>query len=381
MPDEPAEFGKGYQKLVYHRIQSLRNYYEVSVVSIKPAKRSFDHIKNSKLEGLLHLTIEIGFITVLYNLILCILYLKPLQTALYNSPKLKKLLQSNEFDINVFYLSRSFIDLGECGGVKVIEFVDSMHKNFQSRLVHDKGLTRLLYRYEAFAAKNYERAIASKADLCTAVSNDDARNISDLVVSAPIGVDKTTSNSSFKNSNYITFSGKMDYGPNVDAALWFYNNVWKNRTKALSGYRFKILGSDPVDEIKSLMDNDPSVFVTGFVVSLIDELANSRISISPMRSGSGMQFKILEAMASGIPVITSKKGLGDIQAKPGEEILLAETAQEYQVLLTKLIQDTDFACALSSRGRNFIEENHSWETLNSNFIDRIETIVKENRVT
>lgn len=381
MPDEPVEFGKGYQKLAYHRIQSLRNFYDVTIVSIKPSKRCFDHLKKSKSEGLLHITLEIGLFTILCNLIMCILYLKPLQSALYTSPTLKKFLQIEKSDVNVFYLSRCFTDLGEYSGVTVLEFVDSMHKNFQSRLAYEKGLRRVLYRYEAFASKNYEKATSRKVDLSTSVSSDDAGYISDFVVTAPIGVNKIAENASFDTSKFITFSGKMDYGPNVEAVLWFYNNVWKMRTGALSGYYLKILGADPVDEIKLLMDKDPSVLVTGFVVSLIDELADSRVSISPMRSGSGMQFKILEAMAAGVPVITTKKGLGDIRAKPGEEILLADTALEYQALLTKLIEETEFARAVSNSGRNFIEENHTWENLNSDFVDLIETNINANSAT
>lgn len=380
MPDEPAEFGKGYQKLAYHRIQGLRNFYDVTIVSIKPSKRFFDHFKRSRSDGLLHITLEIGMFTILCNLIICILCVKPLQTAPYTSQKLKKFLHTDKSDINVFYLSRSFIDLDEFSGATVLEFVDSMHKNFQSRLAYEKGLRRILYKYEAFAAKNYETAISGKVDLCTSVSNDDAKYISEFVVTAPIGVNKIVSKASFDASKFITFSGKMDYGPNVEAVLWFYNNVWKKRTDALSGYQFKILGADPVDEIKLLMDKDPSVFVTGFVVSLFDELANSRVSISPMRSGSGMQFKILEAMAAGVPVITTKKGLGDIRAKPGEEILLADTASEYQFLLTKLIKETEFAYALSNSGRNFIEENHTWDTLNRDFIHLMEKTIDANSI-
>ncbi len=86
-----------------------------------------------------------------------------------------------------------------------------------------------------------------------------------------------------------------------------------------------------------------------------------------MQSGSGMQFKILEAMACGIPVVTSTLGLGDIKAVPGEEVLVCDSPGKFVESTLSLLRSNELRNRIGSAGLLYVQKNHSWDAINSKF--------------
>lgn len=93
-----------------------------------------------------------------------------------------------------------------------------------------------------------------------------------------------------------------------------------------------------------------------------DVLRKSQVSIAPMQSGSGMQYKILEAMASGVPVVTNSLGLGDIKAENEVEIMVRNDPTSFADAVLRCLNDEKLRNKLSGAASNFIEKNHSWES-------------------
>ena len=101
--------------------------------------------------------------------------------------------------------------------------------------------------------------------------------------------------------------------------------------------------------------------------SIEKEIANSFIAIAPMISGSGMQFKVLEAMAVGTPVICSRVGLGDIEAVDKKDVVIAESGEDYATEILNLISDSNSWSELSRNGRTFVSNKHNWTVINQEF--------------
>ena len=371
MPDEPAKFGKGYQVLAYYRVNALKRNYNLEIISISPSITFFNKIEHKYLNGVKVIKYYVGLPNIILNILCSFIAFKPLLSALYRSLSIKNYLLNSKSCCYIFYLSRAYVDINVSKSFTIVEFVDSMYKNFLGRSLRVKGLKSLLYIYEAYSSRRFESNIAKKVDLATAVSAEDAQIISKNVITAPIGVECINPKNKKIKSKYITFSGKMNYEPNKEAVIWFYKNVWLDLSKNLKNYKFKILGAHPPKELLELVQNDDSVIVTGYVKSLTTELSKSKISVAPMLSGSGMQFKILEAMSCSVPVITTPRGLGDIKARNGNEILIAETAEQFKLHIKNLIEDSEFSNKVTNNAIHFIENNHLWKNLNKSFYEKI----------
>ena len=133
-----------------------------------------------------------------------------------------------------------------------------------------------------------------------------------------------------------------------------------------------IVGSNPTASVKKLAENNESIIVKGYVESVSKEISKATVAIAPMQLGSGMQFKILEAMACGVPVVTTPMGLGDIAAKKNEAILVAEDPTEFSRHVINLIGDSTLNFKIGAAGYQYVKNYHDIEILNTKFLNEIE---------
>jgi glycosyltransferase involved in cell wall biosynthesis len=251
-----------------------------------------------------------------------------------------------------------------------IDFIDSMVLNFSRRKDRGGFFEKFIYSLELVRLKKFEVNLANMSRCSFVVSEFDRRAIgSDKIHVTPLGIDL---NHFFKrdvvtNDPVIVFSGNMSYQPNVDAVVWFLKNCWNKLKSENLNIRFIIAGSNPHSKILELSFGDSNILVTGRVVSIADVLRTAMIAVAPMQSGSGMQFKILEAMACGVPVITTTLGLGNINASVGDDLFVGDTPDEFVQTIIRLIEDFGLRQRVGESGHNFVFRSHSWSALNSIF--------------
>lgn len=156
------------------------------------------------------------------------------------------------------------------------------------------------------------------------------------------------------------FTGVMDYKPNIDAVLWFIDHAWVLIKTKYPQARFIVAGMNPTPAIQNL-SNTPGVEVTGFVEEILPYYHQSDYFVAPFTIARGVQNKILQAFACGLPVIASSMGAEGIECKNGEHILIAETADEYLSAIDKLESNPLLKANIRESALKLIHNQYSWD--------------------
>jgi polysaccharide biosynthesis protein PslH len=166
----------------------------------------------------------------------------------------------------------------------------------------------------------------------------------------------------------IVFSGKMSYHANVATALYLYQQImpliWQQQPEAT----LTIVGSKPPKSLQ-LLARDPRVEVTGYVSDMRPYIRRAEIMLSPMVYSVGIQNKVLEAMALGVPVVISAQAAGALGARPGRDLLVAGSTQEFADATLHLMNDASLRTSLGQFGRAYVEQHHDWHVLTSKLVE------------
>ena len=158
----------------------------------------------------------------------------------------------------------------------------------------------------------------------------------------------------------LVFVGVMNYYPNVDGVTWFCQEILPELQRRRPKTRLAIVGSHPTDEVRALAKL-PGVEVTGFVDDPRTWLARAAVSVAPLRIARGIQNKVLEAMAMGLPVVGTRSATQGVDGVAGRDYLVAESAGEQIEAVFGLLQDSERARGLGRAARAFVEEHYDWE--------------------
>ena len=373
--DIPNSQKKGYQVVAYNRLIYLANLgHSIKIICFESKNKSDKEAKILlEKKGIEVVSIKFNIVEAILNIISAFFFKElPFQCAFFKckkfSNKINKFVKNNKFDLIHIFSIRIMPNLSQYNCKLIIEMVDSLALNFNRRQKIARGIKKFFFGIEKKRLLQYEKVTANKSFHTIVVSEKDKKSInSNKVKVIPLGTQII--NKSRKQSLYpkIVFTGNMFYQPNIDAIQWFVRNCWNKVLKENSSVKLFIIGNNPKWSLKLLEKKYSSVFVTGRVNSMSDALSEATISIAPMQSGSGMQFKILEAMSLSVPVITTTIGLGDIKAQIDKEILVANKPDEFVFYINKLINDKFYNLSIGKEGQSYVLKNHNWNNLNQKF--------------
>jgi glycosyltransferase involved in cell wall biosynthesis len=151
----------------------------------------------------------------------------------------------------------------------------------------------------------------------------------------------------------------MGYPPNIDAARFIAEEIFPLVLKKFPKATLLLAGANPHAKVRELQSTN--ITVTGWLPDIRESYATSRIFIAPMRIGTGLQNKLLEAMAMELPCITSRLANQALGAKENKEILVGTTANDYANHIIRLLQDKNNAEILAENGHAFVKREFSWE--------------------
>lgn len=219
-------------------------------------------------------------------------------------------------------------------------------------------LKKLVLTLETFKLRRYEWKICRKFDRVLAVSREDEAALKLDCEVIPIGVDAvaTTPLQLQPGSKNLVSLGTMFYPPNVEAALWFGREVFPLILKREPTATYTIIGAKPPQSIYEMARTNPQIRVLGYVEDLRPALEDSAGLVVPLLSGGGMRVKILDALALGLPVVSTTVGAEGVQLEAGRTALLADRPEEFAQSCLELINVTGPGERLAQAGRQLALE-------------------------
>lgn len=227
--------------------------------------------------------------------------------------------------------------------------------------------------------KKFELAAMKKVDAVTAITEYDKNiylkylpNLKCFVSPAgteipePLDIDG-------KNNKLLAISS-WGWKPNIDGLEWFLSNVWPKLIKRYPNIEFDVAGSGLSEKFKNKYAHK-NIRYLGFVDDLEPLRQSASIFIAPLFSGSGMKLKIIEGMASGLPIITTRFGAEGIDIEDEVHYKEANSEKEFEAALIRLLENHEFRNALSVNAREVAKNKYSWEEITKHLITFLEKIV------
>ena len=222
------------------------------------------------------------------------------------------------------------------------------------------------YTYEGLKMLRAEKRLAKRFDLCTATTRAERETLDGYGTGAqtdwfPNGVDAgffSPADEPYEPET-ISFIGRMDYYPNQECMQRFCDEVWPLLRAERPQLKLLIVGADPSPEMRKLGER-PGVTVTGSVPDVRPFVRRSAVMVAPLAIARGTQNKILEAMAMGVPVVTSTIAAGGVDAVPGEHLLVADTPQQVAAAVLRLVGDAAERARFAAAGRARVLSHHDW---------------------
>lgn len=159
----------------------------------------------------------------------------------------------------------------------------------------------------------------------------------------------------------LVMTGNMSDGPNSDGADWFVRRIWPRIRSKISGASLELVGRDPSDQVKALSAHN-GVSVTGPVPDVRPHLIRAAVSIAPLRFGTGTRLKILEAMAAGLPVVSTTVGAEGLDFTPGRDLVLADRPSAFADACIRMLTDSAHRFAIAAAGRSAVQK-YDWGTI------------------
>lgn len=168
----------------------------------------------------------------------------------------------------------------------------------------------------------------------------------------------------------VVFLGAMNYQPNEDAVLFFVELVLPILRQRIPDARFVIAGKSPSAKVRAL-NNGKDVLVIGYAQDKAAVLSSCTVFVVPIRMGGGTRIKILEAMAAGVPVVSTTVGCEGIDAIPGEAVVIADSPEDFAAACATLLLDPARRHSLARAGRLLVQRQYQWEDIRTGYLQTL----------
>ncbi|MDP4291273.1 MAG: glycosyltransferase [Bacteroidota bacterium] len=365
----PYPVEKGDKLRAYHQLRCLSARHEIHLITLNDEPLDPDaEYELKKFCKSVHV-MKLRPWGMICNLLWAFFTGRPLQIGYFHRFYIKKEIRSLIAAIQPDHLYCQLARTAEYAiGIdipKTIDYQDVFSIGLNRRLPELPFWKRPFFEMEAHRMAAYEEAVFNHFNHHTIIAYPDRNllpfNGRDKVLIVPNGVDFSyfvPDNETEKRYDLV-FTGNMSYPPNIMAVEFLVRKilpvVWESRPST----NLLIAGTTPHFKVRSLSES--RILVTGWLKDMRTAYSASRIFIAPMLIGTGLQNKLLEAMAMNLPCITSKLANEALVANPGEEVLVAENPTDYARHILTLLNDPGKARQISENGFRFVKSHYDWE--------------------
>jgi polysaccharide biosynthesis protein PslH len=364
---------RGDKITTFNEIRHLSKKHEVHVFCLADGRRDLDNVPNLLSYARSATAVPLIGLTGKLRALKALFAGGPLSVAAFNEVELHDAIRQKFAEIrpdlmmiyscNVAQYAEHFPQVP-----RIMQFAELDSSRWGQFARRSRPPLRWVYTIEERRFFAYEQHIArtfSHALVCTAAERCDFER---LMPGAPVslvgnGVDLEyfRSEGVAKQPGSIAFTGVMDYFPNVDAVVWFCDQVLPIVQRQVPEAGLTICGSRPTATVRRLAKRR-GVTVTGRVPDTRPYMDRAEVFVAPLRMARGIQNKLLEAMAMGLPCVASAAAAAGTAVPDGEGILVADDRDEFAEHAVRLLRDEAFRAQMAGKARAAVELNYRWET-------------------
>lgn len=371
----PNPLDKGDKLRIFHQIKHLSKNHEVLLCALNSSGKKAD---TRNLKALCNVEVlELNRFKILFNLFFGLFSKKPFQIKyFYQAPvhsRVKTII--NEFNPDHIYCQlircaeyvKDYHDIS-----KTLDYMDALSKGMERREEKVNFWIKPFIKSEYKRLLRYENIIFDYFENKTIISDQDReyifhKNRKEIhVIPNGVDVEYFRPQPQADKKYDLVFVGNLNYPPNIEACKFIANDILpllSNTTKILFS------GATPAKVVLALQSDN--IEVKSWVDDIRESYSSGKIFVAPMFIGTGLQNKLLEAMAMNIPCITTSLVNNALRANKGSEVILAESGTSFAEAINELLQDNSKNDDLAKSGCSFVRKNYSWDTFNQKLEDII----------
>lgn len=373
----PFPLEKGDKLRAFHQIKHLSEKFDIYLVSLSEKDIPLNE-KEKITPYVKELKIFKTQTNFLFDLSRYLFSSKPIQLAYFHSDKAKKYIHQtvNEKNIDLCFC-QLFRTAELCRGLKipkVLDYMDAFSEGFKRQAKEYIGPKKMLYNLESKRIKNYEKLLFQEFNKGYIISSQDKDLLGIDLNVLKNGIDSSFLDSRDIEKNFdLCFVGNMSYPPNVLAAEFLVKEILPLVHIQYPETKVLIAGAKPNTKVLSLAGTH--VKVSGWMDDIRDAYSSSKLFVAPLFIGTGLQNKLLEAMAQEIPCITTDLCNNALEAKEGSQILLANSREAFAEHIIAFLNNPNKLDKQVLSAKSFIESHYDWNTIGQELVKDLESLL------
>ena len=374
LPRFPYPLDKGDKLRAYHQIVELSKRHRIYLFCVSHHKVGDDAIQALRPYCQEIHVERLNIAVCAFNIVRNWFASKSLQMGYWNTERSKRhcraFAKKVQPDVVYNQMVRTMPMVARLPFPKVMDFQDALSMNTERRMEQTTGFWRYVLHYEFKMLRSSEYNAFSIFDGLTIISETDSeaiphkKNGEIRIVTNGVDTDYfNTTHYPLPTTHSICFCGNMSYAPNVDAACFLVREVMPLVWEYCPYATVLIAGADPTPAVRALASKalkPQKVTVSGRMPDIRDAYASSQVFVAPMRIGSGLQNKLLEAMAMQKPCVTTSLANAALGATSGDQLFVGDSKEDLAYWICLLLGSEDVRTRIAEEGNRFVQQHYSW---------------------